>query len=78
VRVPVIIAHRPRHLVRMRWGLMPQWAKDAKTASTMINVRVEPLMQRPAFRGLLSHTRALVPACGDYAWQGVGRDKPPS
>jgi len=38
---------------------------------------VETLTQRPAFRGLLSHNRALVPACGFYEWQGEGRDKTP-
>ena len=43
----------------------------------MINARVETLTQRPAFRGLLSHNRALVPACGYYEWQGEGRAKTP-
>ena len=28
-------------------------------------------------RGLLSHNRALVPACGYYEWQGEGREKTP-
>jgi putative SOS response-associated peptidase YedK len=28
--VPVIIAHSPRWMVRMRWGLIPHWAKDEK------------------------------------------------
>jgi putative SOS response-associated peptidase YedK len=75
--VPVIIAHSPRHIVLMRWGLIPHWAKDAKTVYKMINARIETLTQRPAFRGLLSHNRALVPACGYYEWQGEGRDKTP-
>jgi putative SOS response-associated peptidase YedK len=61
----------------MRWGLIPHWAKDEKTAYKMINARVETLTQRPAFRGLLSHNRALVPACGYYEWQGQGREKTP-
>ena len=43
----------------------------------MINARVETLTQRPAFRGLLSHNRALIPACGYYEWQAEGRDKTP-
>jgi putative SOS response-associated peptidase YedK len=47
--VPVIIAHGPRHIMTMRWGLIPHWAKDAKTAYRMINARVETLTQRPAF-----------------------------
>ena len=75
--VPVIIANSPRRIVLMRWGLIPHWAKDEKTAYKMINARVETLTQRPAFRGLLSHNRALVPACGYYEWQGEGRAKTP-
>jgi putative SOS response-associated peptidase YedK len=75
--VPVIIAKSPRRIVFMRWGLIPHWAKDEKTAYKMINARVETLTQRPAFRSLLSHHRCLVPACGYYEWQGEGRDKTP-
>jgi putative SOS response-associated peptidase YedK len=75
--VPVLIANSARRIVLMRWGLIPHWAKDDKTADKMINARVETLTQRPAFRGLLSHNRALVPACGYYEWQGEGRDKTP-
>jgi putative SOS response-associated peptidase YedK len=54
----------------MRWGLISHWAKDAKTAYQMINARVETLMQRAAFRGLLSHHRALEPAYGS-SWSSV-------
>jgi putative SOS response-associated peptidase YedK len=75
--VPVIIAHSARRLVRMRWGLIPHWAKDKKTAYKLINARVETLAQRPAFRGLLSHNRCLVPASSFYEWQGEGRAKTP-
>jgi putative SOS response-associated peptidase YedK len=75
--VPVIIAQSPRRIMLMRWGLIPHWAKDPKTAYKMIDARVETLTQRPAFRGLLSHNRCLVPASGFYEWQGEGRDKTP-
>jgi putative SOS response-associated peptidase YedK len=75
--VPVVIADHPRQVVRMRWGLIPHWAKDEKTAYKMINARVETLTERPAFRGLLSHNRALVPASGFYEWRAEGRDKTP-
>jgi putative SOS response-associated peptidase YedK len=75
--VPVIIAQSPRQIVRMRWGLIPHWAKDQQTAYKMINARVETLTQRPAFRGLLSHNRAFIPACGYYEWKAEGRDKTP-
>jgi putative SOS response-associated peptidase YedK len=75
--VPVIIAQGLRRIALMRWGLIPHWAKDEETAYKMINARVETLTQRPAFRGLLSHHRCLVPASGFYEWQGEGRDKTP-
>jgi putative SOS response-associated peptidase YedK len=75
--VPVIIANSRRIVMLMRWGLIPHWAKDERTAYKIINARVETLTQRPAFRGLLSHNRALVPACGYYEWQGEGREKTP-
>ncbi len=44
--VPVIIANSPRQIVLMRWGLIPHWAKDEKTAYKMINARMETLTQR--------------------------------
>jgi putative SOS response-associated peptidase YedK len=75
--VPVIIAQSSRHIVLMRWALVPHWVKDQKTASKMINARVETLTQQPAFRGRLSHNRCLVPARGFYEWKGEGRDKTP-
>jgi putative SOS response-associated peptidase YedK len=75
--VPVIIANSPRRIIFMRWGLIPHWAKDAKTAYQMINARVETLTQRPAFRSLLAANRCLVPASGFYEWQGKGREKTP-
>jgi putative SOS response-associated peptidase YedK len=74
--VPVIVAP-DRQVVLMRWGLVPRWAKDEKTAYKMINARVETLAEKPAFRHLLAANRCLVPASGFYEWQGAGRDKTP-
>jgi putative SOS response-associated peptidase YedK len=48
----------------MCWGVIPHAAKDATTADKMIHARVETRTQRPAFRGLLSHHRCLVPSSG--------------
>jgi putative SOS response-associated peptidase YedK len=75
--VPVIIAQSPRRIMLMRWGLIPHWAKDEKTAYKMINARVETLAQRPAFRSLLAANRCLVPSSGFYEWKGDGRSKIP-
>jgi putative SOS response-associated peptidase YedK len=43
----------------------------------MMHARVEPLTQRPAFRGPLSHHRAFIPDCSAYAWKAAGREKTP-
>jgi putative SOS response-associated peptidase YedK len=75
--VPVVISHSPHRAVLMRWGLIPHWAKDQKTAYKMINARVETLAQKPAFRSLVAANRCLVPASGYYEWKGDGRDKTP-
>jgi putative SOS response-associated peptidase YedK len=48
----------------MRWGLIPHWAKEEKTAYKMINARMETLTQKPAFRGLLAAHRCMIPASG--------------
>ena len=75
--VPVIIAQGANRVMLMRWGLIPHWAKDEKTAYKMINARVETLTERPAFRSLLAAHRCLVPASGFYEWKAEGRDKTP-
>jgi putative SOS response-associated peptidase YedK len=75
--VPVVISHSPNRVVLMRWGLIPHWAKDQKTAYNMIKARIETLTEKPAYRGLLAHNRCLVPASGYYEWKADGRTKIP-
>lgn len=50
------------------WGLIPSWAKDRKIASRMINARAETVAEKPAFKGLLSKKRCIVPMAGFYEW----------
>ena len=56
-----------------KWGLLPHWAKDSKIAFKMINARAETLTEKPAYRGLLTKHRCLIPADGFYEWT-VGSD----
>jgi putative SOS response-associated peptidase YedK len=62
-----------RNAVMAKWGLLPHWAKDSKIAFKMINARAETLTEKPAYRGLLSRHRCLIPADGFYEWT-VGSD----
>jgi putative SOS response-associated peptidase YedK len=54
-------------------GLLPHWAKDSKIAFKMINARAETLTEKPAYGGLLTRHRCLIPADGFYEWT-VGSD----
>jgi putative SOS response-associated peptidase YedK len=60
---------------RLRWGLVPNWAKDTRTGFKMINARAETLAQRPAYRRALERFRCLIPADGFYEWQPLPGEK---
>lgn len=62
-----------RHLVLLRWGLIPHWAKEASIGARMINARAESVAEKPAFRSAFRHRRCLIPADGFYEWQARGK-----
>lgn len=64
-----------RHLVMMRWGLVPFWAEDPSIGARMINARAESVAEKPAFREAFRKRRALVPLDGFYEWTAEGRRK---
>jgi putative SOS response-associated peptidase YedK len=75
--VPVVRvnARGERELVRMRWGLVPRWAKDPAIGNKMINARGETIAEKPSFRTAYRRHRCLLPANGFYEWQtlpGIG------
>jgi putative SOS response-associated peptidase YedK len=54
--------HGKRRLVRLRWGLIPYWAKDPKIGYRTINARAETVATAPAFREAFQRRRCLIPA----------------
>ncbi|MBS1786536.1 MAG: SOS response-associated peptidase [Acidobacteria bacterium] len=64
-------------LVRLKWGLIPSWAKDPKIANNLINARAETLGEKPSFRTALAKRRCLIPADGWYEWKKVADGKQP-
>jgi putative SOS response-associated peptidase YedK len=64
-------ARAARRLRRLRWGLVPSWAKDAKVGNKMINVRAESVTDKPTFRRLLAGKRCILPADGFYEWDSL-------
>jgi len=61
----------------VRWGLVPSWAKDAKTGYKMINARAETIAEKPAFREPLQSRRCLIPADGFYEWSKSSKGQSP-
>lgn len=73
----VITQNAPKNVQAFRWGLVPSWATDTSRAAGMINVRVETLDEKSAFREALLHRRCLVPADGFYEWKNTANVKIP-
>lgn len=67
---------RVAHL--LRWGLLPQWAKDPALAARLINARGESLRDKPAFRDAFRKRRCLIPASGFYEWQAIAAPAGPA
>ncbi|MGF9710675.1 SOS response-associated peptidase family protein [Paenibacillus naphthalenovorans] len=44
----------------LKWGLIPSWSKDDKTA--LANARAETLKDKPAFKVPFARKRCLIPA----------------
>lgn len=57
-----------RELVKMRWGLVPSWAKDDKLAFKTINARRETAATSPAFRGAYRQRFALKTVSSFFEW----------
>ncbi len=78
--VPVIRQH-PKEPLRqvsfMKWGLIPNWAKDPSIATGMINAKAETAATKPAFRDPLKFRRCLIPADGFYEWKRTATNKQP-
>ncbi|WP_419997689.1 SOS response-associated peptidase [Streptomyces boninensis] len=57
-----------RQLRKLRWGLVPSWAKNPDTGVKMINARAETVVEKPAYRRAFASRRCLLPADGYYEW----------
>jgi putative SOS response-associated peptidase YedK len=58
-----------RAVVRYRWGLVPHWATESKSAAGKINARAETVAVAPAFRDAFRRHRCLVPVDSFYEWK---------
>ena len=67
-----------RTLDLMRWGLIPNWAKDIKIGFSTINAMAETVDTKPVFREAFKQRRCLVPIEAFYEWKKLGpKEKQP-
>ena len=72
----VVQREERRGLTAYRWGLIPHWAKDARSGSRMFNARAETLTTSPAFRDAFKRKRCLVPVDGVLRVEARGHAPP--
>lgn len=75
--VRVLAPGGPRQLDRLKWGLIPYWAKEAAIGNRLINARAETLGEKPAFKLSFKKKRCLVVTDGFYEWKKEGVAKQP-
>lgn len=77
--IPVIrqSPENTRVLHLLRWGLVPNWAKDPNIGAKLNNARGESVAEKPSFRGAFKRRRCLIPADGFYEWKTEGKLKQP-
>jgi putative SOS response-associated peptidase YedK len=74
----VVVQREDRRAVTAyRWGLVPHWSTDAKSASRMFNARAETITASPAFRQAFKRRRCIVPVDSFYEWRREGTVRQP-
>ncbi len=74
--VPVVAeSHGHRTLDRVRWGLVPSWAKDLSIGDRLINARAETILTSNAFKRAFTKRRCIIPADGFYEWEKIENKK---
>jgi putative SOS response-associated peptidase YedK len=66
-----------REAVALRWGLVPAWSPEPRTAYSTINARAETVADKPTYRQAFRRRRCLIPADGFYEWRKAGSHKQP-
>lgn len=70
----VLVRDGELQIAQLRWGLVPAWAKDVKSASkySLINARGEEITERRSYKASFEKRRCIVPLSGFIEWKREG------
>lgn len=77
---PIVRVEKGERVIKeYRWGLVPGWAKDLKSASkySLINARGEEIAEKRTYAGPYKNRRCIVPLSGFVEWKREGDSKRP-
>lgn len=69
---PVILVRDGKTTISLfRWGLVPFWAKDIKSAAkySLINARGEEILEKRSYKASFEKRRCIVPLSGFIEWK---------
>ena len=72
-----LAANGDRHLDLLKWGLVPYFVNDLKTARKPINARSETVATSGMFKAAFAKRRCLIPASAYYEWRDDPEGKTP-
>ncbi|MCF6095356.1 SOS response-associated peptidase [Microaerobacter geothermalis] len=76
--IPVIISDSgEKRAGLLKWGFVPNWAKDESISYKMINARSETVREKSAFKTAFLRKRCIIPADGFYEWKTTPNGKQP-
>jgi putative SOS response-associated peptidase YedK len=73
----VVLDGEHNELELMEWGFIPHWSKKQHTGYSMINARIETLLEKPTYKHPFKTHRCIIPASGFYEWQKTESGKQP-
>ncbi|MBA4149985.1 MAG: SOS response-associated peptidase [Verrucomicrobia bacterium] len=73
----VIHTESPRTIAEMRWGFVPSWSSDSRSAQLLINAKSETIAEKRTFKGSFQSNRCLIVADSFYEWRRQGSSKQP-
>jgi putative SOS response-associated peptidase YedK len=79
--MPALCSGKPGTISMLRWGLIPSWVRDKKSADEIrlktFNARADSLEEKPSFSSSFRSKRCIIPVRGFFEWQHTSSGKIP-